>query len=158
MLSLELSDLHSKLNLSYSKVEAFNILLATAALLFHHVNQKSKYILERNKLYPRRQIVMCYNFWSDPHFCVVNMRLGRSFRIFCNFHQKGNVDKRPFFSFMSCKRKLQLSMLDNLVKTYDNSHTYNVKIEIKEEKQTIWAFLLLARIFSTPNKQKKIVA
>lgn len=60
MLSLELSDLDVKLNLAYSKVEAFSILLATAALLFHHVNQKSKYILENNKLYSRRQIVMCY--------------------------------------------------------------------------------------------------
>lgn len=49
-----------KLNLAYSKVEAFSILLDTAALLFHHVNQKSKYILEKNKLYPRRQIVTCY--------------------------------------------------------------------------------------------------
>lgn len=49
-----------KLNLVYSKVEAFSILLDTAALLFHRVNQKSKYILEKNKLYPRRQIVMCY--------------------------------------------------------------------------------------------------
>ena len=35
------------------QVEAFNTLLATAALLFHRVNQKSKYILEKNKLYPR---------------------------------------------------------------------------------------------------------
>lgn len=49
-----------KLNLAYSKVEAFSILLVTAALLFHHVNQKSKYILEKNKLYPRRQTVTCY--------------------------------------------------------------------------------------------------
>lgn len=60
MLSLELSDSYVKSNLVYSKVELFSILLATAALLFHHVNQKSKYILEKNKLYPRRQIVMCY--------------------------------------------------------------------------------------------------
>lgn len=85
MFSLEFSDLYGKLNLSYSKVEAFNILLATAALLFHHVNQKSKYILERINSTPRRGCNVLLDFWNDPHFCGVNKCLGRSFKFFLQF-------------------------------------------------------------------------
>lgn len=85
MLSLELSDSHLKLNLAYSKVELFSILYTTAALLFHHVNQKSKYILEKNKLPKKTDCNVLLDFWNDPLFWVVNKCLGRSFRNLVQF-------------------------------------------------------------------------
>lgn len=45
-----------------------------------------------------------------------------------------------------------------LRKTYDNNWTHNVKIKNTTGKIDNLAFILLARVCSTPNKQKKMVA